>query len=258
MRGQGSDGSREVKDAVWIEVQVPQDELAVRALAAELGKGEASAIILAQELQAALLLIDEIRGRRVAQQLGLKVRGTLGILARARREGRIPSLRRMVDLSVAREVPGLTESCAKKCYSLPVSELLPGPVHLAILTSMGKTAKARRVISKDKRSTRWCAICEPANPQACSAGEKTWGDRARMGVEYWPSWPSRTWSALTTWKPAAGRLTILSFCLIMLLLPSNIYKKPSNGSPTMPRLIACWARSTVRRAIRSLTRRVKG
>ncbi|MEE8390559.1 MAG: hypothetical protein V3S14_07150 [Anaerolineae bacterium] len=57
-RGQGRDGSREVKEASWIEVRVPQDELAVRALAAELGKGEASAIILAQELQAALLLID--------------------------------------------------------------------------------------------------------------------------------------------------------------------------------------------------------
>jgi predicted nucleic acid-binding protein len=68
VRGQRRDGSREVKDASWIEVRVPQDELAVRALAAELGGGEAAAIILAQELQAALLLIDEIRGRRVAQQ----------------------------------------------------------------------------------------------------------------------------------------------------------------------------------------------
>ncbi len=101
-RGQGRDGSREVKEASWIEVRVPQDELAVRALAAELGKGEASAIILAQELQAALLLIDEIRGRRVAQQLGLKVRGTLGILARAKREGQIPSLRQVLDLLRAR------------------------------------------------------------------------------------------------------------------------------------------------------------
>lgn len=102
VQGRGRDGSREVKDASWIEVQAPKDELAVRALAAELGKGEASAIILAQELQAALLLIDEIRGRRVAQQLGLKVRGTLGILARAKREGRISSLRQVLDLLRAR------------------------------------------------------------------------------------------------------------------------------------------------------------
>jgi predicted nucleic acid-binding protein len=102
VRGQGCDGSREVKEASWIETQVPKDELAVRALAAELGKGEASAIILAQELQADLLLMDEIRGRRIAQQLGLNVRGTLGILACARREGRIPNLRQVLDLLRAR------------------------------------------------------------------------------------------------------------------------------------------------------------
>ena len=101
-RGQGRDGSQEVKDAAWIEVRVPQDELAMRVLGTELGKGEASAIILAQELEAELLLIDEIRGRRIAQQLGLKVKGTLGILARARREGRISNLRQVIELLRAR------------------------------------------------------------------------------------------------------------------------------------------------------------
>jgi predicted nucleic acid-binding protein len=102
LRGEGREGSREVRGADWIKVQTPQDELAVRALAAELGTGEAAAIILAQELQASLLLIDEIRGRRIAQQLGLQVRGTLGILAQARREGRIPGLRETLDLLRAR------------------------------------------------------------------------------------------------------------------------------------------------------------
>jgi predicted nucleic acid-binding protein len=102
VRGHGREGSREVKSASWVEVRVPQDALAVRALGAELGEGEASAIILAQELQAALLLMDEVRGRRIAQQLGLTVRGTLGILARARREGRISSLRPVLDLLRAR------------------------------------------------------------------------------------------------------------------------------------------------------------
>ena len=98
VRGEGREGSREVKEATWIDVQVPYDELAVRALEAELGKGEASAIILARELDAPLLIIDEIRGRRIALQLGLKVRGTLGILTRAKREGRLISLRQALDL----------------------------------------------------------------------------------------------------------------------------------------------------------------
>ena len=36
--------------------------------------------------------------RRIALQLGLKVHGTLGILSRAKREGRIVSLRQALDL----------------------------------------------------------------------------------------------------------------------------------------------------------------
>ena len=102
VRGKGCDGSPEVKEATWIDVQLPRDELAVHALAAELGRGEASAIILAQELDAPLLIIDEIRGRRIAIELGLKVCGTLGILTRAKREGRIVSLRQALDLLHAR------------------------------------------------------------------------------------------------------------------------------------------------------------
>lgn len=98
IRGEGREGSREVKEATWIDVQGPHDELAVRALEAELGRGEASAIILARELDAPLLIIDEIRGRRIALQLGLKVCGTLGILTRAKREGQIISLRQALDL----------------------------------------------------------------------------------------------------------------------------------------------------------------
>jgi uncharacterized protein len=102
VRGRGRDGSREVQGASWIEVLPHHDELAMRTLATELGQGEAAAIVLAQELQATLLLMDEIRGRRIAASLGLSVRGTLGILARARREGRIPRLRPALDLLRAR------------------------------------------------------------------------------------------------------------------------------------------------------------
>jgi predicted nucleic acid-binding protein len=102
VQGYGRDGCSEVQEADWIVVVDPEDDLAVRTLAAELGAGEAAAIILAQERQATLVLMDEIRGRRIVERLGLKARGTLGILIRAKAEGRLPSLIQVMDLLRAR------------------------------------------------------------------------------------------------------------------------------------------------------------
>jgi predicted nucleic acid-binding protein len=96
-RGSERDGSRNVRESIWIRQQSPHDQLAVTALAAELDWGEASAIILARELNADTLLIDEIRGRRIAQRLGITVKGTIGILTRAKREGLIPNVKDELD-----------------------------------------------------------------------------------------------------------------------------------------------------------------
>lgn len=56
-------------------------------------RGEAEVIALAAELKADWLLIDERAGRLFARHAGLRIVGVLGILIRAKFEGRIPSIK---------------------------------------------------------------------------------------------------------------------------------------------------------------------
>lgn len=69
----------------------------MQVLQRELDRGEAETIALAIQLKAERTLLDEREARRVAKSLGLKVTGVLGILLRARREGKLPSLRRAME-----------------------------------------------------------------------------------------------------------------------------------------------------------------
>jgi predicted nucleic acid-binding protein len=54
-------------------------------------------IVVAAELAAGLLLVDEKRGRRIAIDRGLEVTGLLGVLAEARARGLIPQCQPILD-----------------------------------------------------------------------------------------------------------------------------------------------------------------
>jgi len=82
--------------ASGLEVRPVSDRGAVEILRAFLDGGEAEAIQLARELQATII-IDERRGRRIAKSLGLKVRGTLGILLELKRKRSIDSVKPFID-----------------------------------------------------------------------------------------------------------------------------------------------------------------
>jgi hypothetical protein len=92
IRGKGEDGSNELVHATWIQQRHPRRSSLVAALATFLGSGEAEAIALAGERPHTLLLIDEIHGRRVARNMRITIRGTLGILLQGFRAGSVPDL----------------------------------------------------------------------------------------------------------------------------------------------------------------------
>lgn len=88
---------REVAEATWIKIVQVRDRLAVDVLLDELDVGEAETIVLARELNADWVVMDERKGRRKLTQLGLNKIGTLGILLKAKQLGLIPTLRADVE-----------------------------------------------------------------------------------------------------------------------------------------------------------------
>ena len=84
---------REVSRAKWVKIKEVKDRLAVEVLLDELDLGEAEAIVLAREVNADWVLMDEKKGRRKLEQLGLQKIGTLGILLKAKEMGYIKTLR---------------------------------------------------------------------------------------------------------------------------------------------------------------------
>ncbi len=59
--------------------------------------GEASAISLALEIPDSILILDERTARNYARTLGLTVTGTLGVVAKAKLEGVIPSIKPFIE-----------------------------------------------------------------------------------------------------------------------------------------------------------------
>ena len=82
-----------IKKVTFIEVVTVKDTKSVSILqrATGLAKGESEAIILAEELGADVLLMDEKKGRLVAKQMGNQITGTLGVIVNAYDEGLVTS-----------------------------------------------------------------------------------------------------------------------------------------------------------------------
>lgn len=82
----------------WIQVIQAKNLDLKKSLELQLDLGEASAITLAHEIPNSTLILDDLKGRKVAKLLKMKITGTLGVLARAKDEGFIPFLKPVIDI----------------------------------------------------------------------------------------------------------------------------------------------------------------
>jgi predicted nucleic acid-binding protein len=80
--------SRQIRECPFIKRVSIDDIRAVELLrrSSGLDAGESEAIILSDEIKASLLLMDEVKGRQVAKQMGIQLMGTVGMLMAAYKE----------------------------------------------------------------------------------------------------------------------------------------------------------------------------
>ncbi|MBO9612096.1 MAG: DUF3368 domain-containing protein [Dyadobacter sp.] len=75
----------------WIEVRTVENK-ALQSLFEEiLDLGEASALTLAFETQGCTVILDDLKARKTASKMNIKVTGTIGVIVKAKMENKIPS-----------------------------------------------------------------------------------------------------------------------------------------------------------------------
>lgn len=84
-------------NASFLTVKTPNNLTLVQQFLTEIDEGEAQAIVLAMELNADLILVDELKGRAIAEQQGLDVTGLLGVLLRAKKQGYLPFVKPILE-----------------------------------------------------------------------------------------------------------------------------------------------------------------
>ncbi len=81
----------------WVIIKDASDSYKQKILELQLDKGESSAIALAIEMPESIFILDDFKARKIAQQLGLTITGTIGVIVKAKLIGKIPSIKPYLD-----------------------------------------------------------------------------------------------------------------------------------------------------------------
>ncbi len=81
----------------WIKLESVKDKKYQSFLETQVDLGEASAIALAIEMEEPLLLLDDLKARKLARKLNLKFTGSLGVINKAKQIGAIDKVKPIVN-----------------------------------------------------------------------------------------------------------------------------------------------------------------
>lgn len=81
----------------WIFIEAVRDVKYKHFLQSQIDEGEASAIALAMETENVLLLLDDLKARKIAAKLKLPFTGTLGIIKKAKDKGVIHQVKPLIE-----------------------------------------------------------------------------------------------------------------------------------------------------------------
>lgn len=80
----------------WIEITNAKDKSKQQLLELQIDKGESSAIALALEMPDSMLILDDNKARKIANQLELAYTGTIGVIVKAKLLGLITSIKPII------------------------------------------------------------------------------------------------------------------------------------------------------------------
>ncbi|MCI4648600.1 DUF3368 domain-containing protein [Phaeodactylibacter sp.] len=86
-----------IESLSWIKIKEVKENDITRNLKEVLDPGESEAITLALELDADFIIIDEKKGRKIAEDYGLRKIGLVGILVESKRKGLIKEVRNLLE-----------------------------------------------------------------------------------------------------------------------------------------------------------------
>lgn len=98
----------------WIHIENIKNEMAKNMYKTQLHDGEVEVMILAQEIDADVVVIDDMNAKKHAKYLKLPVTGTLGVLIKAKKMGYIEQLKPLLSGMVQNNIY-LSDTLISRC-----------------------------------------------------------------------------------------------------------------------------------------------